>query len=110
VPAASIAVPSAPAKAEPNIADPFAGRSSASPQSKAGTNGQPVGAVHRWDESENYTPKVEWFLGYSFWRAMPTSSGNRISYVHGGSSSVAYNLNKYVGLVADFGGYDNNRV
>jgi len=109
-PAASIAVPSSPAKAEPNIADPFAGRSSASPQSKAGTNGQPVGAVRRWDESENYTPKVEWFLGYSFWRAMPTSPSNRVGYLHGGSTSVAYNLNKYVGLVADFGGYDNSRV
>jgi outer membrane protein OmpA-like peptidoglycan-associated protein len=56
------------------------------------------------------TPKVEWFVGYSFWRAMPTASSNRMGYLHGGSTSVAYNFNRYVGLVADFGGYDNSRL
>src|SRR5580658_6063561 len=76
------------------------------PQDNAGS----IGAMHRWDDAEGYTPKVEWFLGYSFWRATPTSNGNRIGYLHGGSTSVAYNLNRYVGLVADFGGYDNSRV
>jgi len=66
-------------------------------------------ALHA-DESKNYTPKVEWFLGYSFWRAMPTAFSNRMGYLHGGSTSVAYNFNRYVGLVADFGGYDNSRL
>ena len=56
------------------------------------------------------TPKVEWFLGYSFWRAMPTATSNRMSYLHGGSTSVAYNFNRYIGLVADFGGYDDSRL
>lgn len=56
------------------------------------------------------TPKIEWFLGYSFWRAMPTATGNRMSYLHGGSTSVAYNFNRYIGLVADFGGYDDSRL
>ena len=56
------------------------------------------------------TPKVEWFLGYSFWRAMPTANSNRMSYLNGGSTSVAYNFNRYVGVVADFGGYGNSRL
>ena len=54
--------------------------------------------------------QVEWFLGYSFWRATPTSNGNRIGYLHGGSTSVAYNFNNYVGLVADFAGFDNSKL
>jgi outer membrane protein OmpA-like peptidoglycan-associated protein len=51
------------------------------------------------------TPRVELFGGYSFWRAVPFSAGNRIAWMHGGSASVAYNLNNWLGLVADFGGY-----
>lgn len=54
--------------------------------------------------------QVEWFLGYSFWRATPTSNGNRIGYLHGGSTSVAYNFNRYVGFVADFAGFDNSKL
>jgi outer membrane protein OmpA-like peptidoglycan-associated protein len=41
---------------------------------------------------------------------MPTSPANRMGYLHGGSTSVAFNLNRYVGLVADLGGYDNSRL
>src|SRR5580698_2118225 len=73
-------------------------------------NAESPGAMHRWDDREGYTPKVEWFLGYSFWRAPPTSNGNRIGYLHGGSTSVAYNFNRYVGFVADFAGFDNNKL
>jgi len=62
------------------------------------------------DDSERVTPKFEWFFGYSFWRAMPTSQSNRIGYLHGGSTSLAYNFNRWFGLVADFGGYDNSKV
>ena len=51
------------------------------------------------------TPRVELFGGYSFWRAVPISAGNRIAWTHGGSASVAYNLNDWLGVVADFGGY-----
>jgi outer membrane protein OmpA-like peptidoglycan-associated protein/opacity protein-like surface antigen len=71
---------------------------------------QPTGGMHRWNDEEGYTPKIEWFLGYSFWRAVPTSSSNRMGYLHGGSTSVAYNVNRYLGLVADFAGFDNSRV
>jgi len=62
------------------------------------------------DESESVTPKFEWFLGYSFWRAMPTSQNNRMGYLHGGSTSIAYNFNRYFGLVADLAGFDNSKV
>jgi outer membrane protein OmpA-like peptidoglycan-associated protein/opacity protein-like surface antigen len=68
------------------------------------------GAMYQGSDSETYTPRVEWFLGYSFWRAMPTSSNNRIGYLHGGSTSVAYNFNRYLGVVADFAGFDNTRL
>ena len=40
---------------------------------------------------------------------MPTD-GNRMGYLHGGSTSLAYNFNRYIGLVADFGGYDDSRL
>jgi outer membrane protein OmpA-like peptidoglycan-associated protein len=69
-----------------------------------------LGAMYQGSDSENYTPRIEWFLGYSFWRAMPTSSNNRIGYLHGGSTSVAYNFNRYLGVVADFAGFDNTRL
>ena len=107
---ASINAPTAPDKAQPDSAEPLPVRpSSTSPPSQAGAFAQPVAAMHRWDEPEDYYPKVEWFLGYSFWRAIPTFS-NRMAYLHGGSTSVAYNFNRNVGLVADFGGYDNSRL
>lgn len=110
-PPASIIAPDAPAKVQPDTAEPLPVRSSStSPQSQSGSDAQTVAATHRWDDSEDSYPKVEWFLGYSFWRAMPTSPSNRMGYLHGGSTSIAYNLNRYVGLVADFGGYDDSRV
>jgi len=107
---APIAAPSATAETQPNAIEPLPVRFFTSPQSQAGAGAQSVAAMHRWDESESYPPKVEWFLGYSFWRAMPTSPSNRMGYLHGGSTSVAYNLNRFVGLVADFGGYDDSRL
>ncbi|HEY4739987.1 MAG TPA: OmpA family protein [Candidatus Acidoferrales bacterium] len=73
-------------------------------------SGRAYGATYQGSDSENYTPRIEWFFGYSFWRAMPTSPNNRIGYLHGGSTNIAFNFNRYVGLVADFGGFDNTRV
>jgi len=71
---------------------------------------EPADAEHKRGESENHTPKVEWFLGYSFWRATPTESSNRMAYLNGGSTSIAFNFKRSVGLVADFGGYDNTKL
>ena len=56
-------------------------------------------------------PRFELFLGYSYLRAVPTyASGNRLVWLNGGSTSLALNLNHYLGLVADFGAYTNSEV
>ncbi len=60
---------------------------------------------HRAGAQADSTPKVELFVGYSFWRALPYSTGNRIEYMNGGSTSLAYNFNRHVGLVGDFAGF-----
>jgi opacity protein-like surface antigen len=73
--------------------------SSAAPQPTAMpyTNGMNRGA-----------PKVELFMGYSYLRAMPElAAGNRMVYLHGGSTSLALNLNRHLGLVGDFGGFND---
>lgn len=100
-PVASVIAPTVTAKAPPTPARAAPVRFATSRKSRA---------MHRRDEAEGYTPKVEWFLGYSFWRAVPTANSNRMGYLHGGSTSLAYNFNRYLGLVGDFGGYDNTRL
>lgn len=56
-------------------------------------------------------PRAELFLGYSYVRAMPTmSDGNRLLWLNGGSTSLAFNLNRYLGLVLDFGGMDDSKI
>lgn len=108
-PSASIVAPAVAATASPNNAKslfaPFSTISRSQPRTYAGQ----AGAMDDSGESETY-PRFEWFFGYSFWRAMPTASSNRMGYLHGGSTSFAYNFNRYVGLVADFGGYDNTKL
>jgi outer membrane protein OmpA-like peptidoglycan-associated protein len=57
------------------------------------------------------TPKVELFLGYSYLRAVPApAAGNRLMWMNGGSASIAFNLNRYLGIVADVGAYTNSEV
>ena len=56
------------------------------------------------------TPKVEVFTGYSFVSAgFPFSTdpaaGNGIGVLNGWNFSAAVNANRWVGVVADFGGY-----
>jgi len=56
-------------------------------------------------------PRVELFLGYSYLRAIPElASGNRLVYLNGGSTSVAFNFNRYLGMVGDFGGFNDTRL
>ncbi|MGA2084999.1 MAG: hypothetical protein ABSG60_05720, partial [Terracidiphilus sp.] len=60
---------------------------------------------------DSYTPKGELFLGYSYLRSVPTlESGNRLVWLNGGSASIAYNLNRYLGIVADVGDYTNSEI
>ena len=52
--------------------------------------------------SAQETPKVEVFGGYPFARL--SAQGFGVNF-NGGSASVSYNPNNWLGLVADFGGY-----
>ena len=57
------------------------------------------------------TPKVELFLGYSYLRAVPArADGNRMVWLNGGSTSIAYNFTRHLGLVGDFGGFDDSEI
>jgi outer membrane protein OmpA-like peptidoglycan-associated protein/opacity protein-like surface antigen len=58
----------------------------------------------------NYTPRVDLFLGYSYWRAVPYSLSNRIQSMNGGSASLAYNFNDHWGFVADFAGFSTDSL
>jgi hypothetical protein len=59
----------------------------------------------------SYTPRFELFLGYSYVRAVPTLAvGNRVVWMNGGSASIAYNFNRYLGIVADVGDYTNSKI
>src|SRR5215475_14692448 len=55
-------------------------------------------------------PKFDVFAGYSYVRDNPSTSGLPSFNLHGGSASVAYNANHWLGAVADFGGYHANNV
>lgn len=56
-------------------------------------------------------PRFELFLGYSYLRAVPTfAAGNRMVWLNGGSASLAFNFNRYLGLVGDFGAYTNSQM
>lgn len=68
-------------------------------------------AMPHSDGMNNGTPKVELFLGYSYLRAVPTmEAGNRLVWLHGGSASIAYNFNRYLGVVADVGAFTNSQM
>lgn len=56
-------------------------------------------------------PRFELFLGYSYLRAVPTlAEGNRLDWLNGGSTSMAFNINRYLGIVGDFGGFSDTRL
>src|SRR5665213_2921172 len=57
-------------------------------------------------KSQDYsTPKVELFVGYTYWWAVPGHADNRIAEMNGASASLAYNFNRYLGLAVDVGGF-----
>jgi outer membrane protein OmpA-like peptidoglycan-associated protein len=56
-------------------------------------------------------PRFELFVGYSYLRAVPElAAGNRLVWMNGGSTSLAFNVNRYLGLVGDFGAYTNSEM
>jgi len=54
--------------------------------------------------------KVDIFAGYSYVQANPSTSQLDSFHLNGGSISGAYNLNNWLGAVADFGGYTNGNI
>ena len=59
-------------------------------------------------------PKVELSLDYSHFGVgvgnTEGTAGNRMVGLNGGSASLAFNFNRYLGLVADVGGYDTTQL
>jgi outer membrane immunogenic protein len=55
-------------------------------------------------------PKIDAFVGYSYLRANPATSGIGGFNLNGGSASAAYNLRDWLSGVADFGGYQVNKI
>jgi outer membrane protein OmpA-like peptidoglycan-associated protein len=108
-PVASSLAPIATVAARPNIAETPPARPLRRRETETEPAALPAGKIRGLSSSMDY-PTVEWFLGYSFWRAVPATFNNRVGYLHGGSTSVAYNFNRYLGLVADFGGYANSKL
>ena len=58
------------------------------------------------------TPKAEVFLGYSRFGTFSNNAvaGNRMVGLNGGSASVAFNFNRYLGIVGEFGGYADDQL
>ncbi|MHB8527160.1 MAG: OmpA family protein [Candidatus Acidiferrales bacterium] len=108
-PSAPIVAPVVTPAGPPNFVKSLSAPFSATRQSQSEAYAGQAGAMDDSGESESY-PRIEWFFGYSFWRAMPSANSNRMAYLHGGSTSIAYNFNRYLGLVADFGGYDDTKL
>jgi outer membrane protein OmpA-like peptidoglycan-associated protein len=55
-------------------------------------------------------PRLELFIGYSFWQATPETNRNRVLYLNGGSTSIAFNVTRHVGLVFDLAGFSDRKV
>jgi outer membrane protein OmpA-like peptidoglycan-associated protein/opacity protein-like surface antigen len=69
-------------------------------------------AAMPYSEGMNFgTPKAELFLGYSYLQAVPKlADGNRLVWLNGGSTSIAFNFNRYLGVVGDFGGFGDTQL
>jgi len=50
-------------------------------------------------------PKIDASVNYSYFRAMPATSGSNGFSLNGGSATAAYNFRDWLSGVADFGGY-----
>ncbi len=108
--ASSTAAPSSAAKPSAKPAAPLAKESSSqAPAGEGNANHSGQHRHHMRDQGDS-TPKVELFFGYSYWRAIPYSNHNRMESLNGGSTSLAYNFNRHVGLVADFAGFRVNTL
>ena len=53
---------------------------------------------------------TEVFLGYSYMRANPSSSGADGFNLNGGDGSISYYVKRWLGITADFGGYHVGQI
>lgn len=60
--------------------------------------------------AQETAPKVDVFAGYSYVQANPGVTGFDSFHLHGGNANVSYNINNWLGAVADFGGYTNGNI
>jgi hypothetical protein len=66
--------------------------------------------------AQDETPRVEASAGYSYVRANVSASATGVGSasqgfnVNGGSGSIAFNLNRWLRAVADFGGYHTTQT
>ncbi len=109
-PAASVTAPTASAETQPTIAGVPPVGTSTSAQSPSGALAEPATATHTWYATDYDTPTFELFLGYSYIGATPRTGRNRVVGLHGGSESLAFNLNSFFGIVADVGGYESDHL
>lgn len=61
--------------------------------------------------AQDETPRVEASAGYSYVRVnVNTGTGSQGFNGNGGSGSIAFNMNRWFGVVADFGGYTHSET
>jgi outer membrane protein OmpA-like peptidoglycan-associated protein len=108
----STAVPGATATPKPAGTRLLPSREASSEPTPAGkgAGGHSPRRAGRSGGHDRSTPRVELFMGYSYWRDISKGTENRIVAIHGGSTSLAYNLNSHVGLVFDFGGFRDDSL
>jgi hypothetical protein len=53
---------------------------------------------------------TEVFLGYSYMRANPSTSGANSFNLNGGDASVSYYVKRWLGITGDFGGYHVGQI
>jgi hypothetical protein len=69
-----------------------------------------VATIFGLSTSAQEVPKIDAFVGYSYLRANPATSGVGGFNLNGGSASAAYNVRDWLSGVADFGGYQVGKI
>lgn len=96
---------------KPSVSEPTANPVKAAPAAQAAKQEQKQAKASKSSQSTSASdyPKWEWFLGYSYINGR-VGSGIPTFNANGGSSSIAYNVNRWFGLAADFGGYHTGTI
>jgi outer membrane protein OmpA-like peptidoglycan-associated protein len=95
-----------PATSGPNVSSEINSEAYRSPNPDFGTFMPQVSTQKSPSMSEEQgTPAAELFAGYSYLRFNPRINGSQTFDNHGGTASLAGNVNRWLGLVADFGIY-----